>query len=146
MKDILKATGRLLACFLAWLAGKIHDNVITVQLPRLRNGENVLRFLLALLFLLVLAPASIESNFWLGVSFSAAALTAIWKGWIYRDRGAMALVYTGAIFGSLVTGLAKDAWKALRSGDYISMVVILGLAALIYYMAREFKRGRRPRL
>lgn len=146
MKTVLGTIGQLLLRLLVWTIEKIRDNIVEVQLPRLRIGENLLRLLLALLFLLVLAPASMKGNVWLGLSFLVAAITAIWKGWIYRDRGAMALVYVGAILGSLVTGLAKDAWKALRSGDYASVVVILGLAALIYYMAREFKRGCRPRL
>jgi hypothetical protein len=144
MRETLRTIGQTLIRLLIWIGKKIRDNIVNVHLPRLINTENLLRLLAALLSLVLLVPSLIESNCWLGLSFLLAGLTALWRGWIYRNRFVIGMVVVGVILGSLVPGLAKDAWEALLSGDYVSVVVILIIGLLIYYLSSQLKKGRRP--
>lgn len=134
-----------IARFLSWASDKVHSQIVYIHLPRLNRRENVLRLSLAFVFLIFLVPSSMESNFGLGISFLLAALIALWNGWIYRERGAMVLVFVGSMFGSAANSLLMDAWHAFKTGNNSDVLAILFVAGLIYYMAREFKRGRRPR-
>jgi hypothetical protein len=146
MKQFFAVFGSALVRLLAWLTAKTRDQVTNVHMPRLRSGENVLRLCVGVLIMIVLLPSTFQNDWRLALGFLGAALLAIWNGWIYRERGAMVLVFAGAAIGSLCTGLLRDMFAALRKWDYTSFLVIGVLAAFIWYIARDLKQGRRPRL
>jgi len=123
----------------------IYDNYNKRHRDKLRNSENILRLVIALFMLYILSKALLDADWRLGVSFIIAGLTAVWFGYIYRGREVMGLVLVGVIIGSLVTVLAPDAWQALSTGDFIGAVVIIGIMIYLYFISREYKKGKRPR-
>lgn len=146
MKELLVALGSGLCRLFAWAAAKTQHQFVTVHMPRLRSGENALRLMVGVLIMVVLLPSTFKNDWRLALGFLSAAALAIWNGWIYRDRGAMILVFAGAAIGSLCTGLLRDMLASLRKGDYTSFLVIGILAAFVWFIARDLKQGRRPRL
>jgi len=113
---------------------------------KLRKGRNIVQLAISIFILYFLSKALLETDWRLGFSLILAGLTAIWFGYIYRGREVMGLVLVGVIIGSLVTALAPNAWQALSSGDFIGGAVIIFLMVFLYFMSREYKKGRRPRL
>lgn len=139
-----------LAKALKWVSIKLavitYDNYKKRHRSKLRKGENLLRLGISIFILYFISKALLETDWRLGLSFVVAGLTAIWFGYIYRGREVMGLVLIGVIIGSLVTLLAPDAWQAFSSGDFIGLAFIVFLMFFFYYISREYKKGRRPRL
>ena len=139
-----------LAKALKWVSIKLavitYGNYKKRHRSKLRKGENLLRLGISIFILYFISKALLETDWRLGLSFIVAGLTAIWFGYIYRGREVMGLVLIGVIIGSLVTLLAPDAWQAFSSGDFIGFAFIVFLMFFFYYISREYKEGRRPRL
>ena len=79
----------------------------------------------------------------------------IGEQWVLREDLSVVLglfwIVVAYIIGQIIAGiaataLAPNAWQALSSGDFIGGAVIIFLMVFLYFMSREYKKGRRPRL
>ncbi len=89
-------------------------------------------------------------GFLFGLSFLMAATLAILRGHIFTHPFRLILVAVAVVIGSLVIpGLRGDAWQALRGGDVIGAVVIVGIGILLWRWKKQMETGQldydRPR-
>ena len=79
-------------------------------------------------------------GFMTGMGFTLAGASAIYNGYIFRNPGAIVVVYIGVLIGGEVTGLLLPAYQSTSSGDWISGVVLLVVAGYIWVWAQQLKR------
>ena len=82
-------------------------------------------------------------GFLFGLSFLTAAILAILRGHIFTHPFRLILVAVAVVIGSLVIpGLRGDAWQALRGGDVIGAVAIVGVGILFWRLKKQLETGQ----
>ncbi len=82
-------------------------------------------------------------GFLFGLSFLTAATLAILRGHIFTHPYRLILVAMAVVIGSLVIpGLRGDAWQALRGGDVIGAVAIVGVGILLWRLKKQLETGQ----
>ena len=88
-------------------------------------------------------PWAFGQGFLFGLSFLTGAILAILRGHIFTHPFRLILVAVAVVIGSLVIpGLRGDAWQALRGGDVVGAVAIVGVGFLLWRLKGQMETGQ----
>ena len=78
-----------------------------------------------------------------GISFLVAATLSILRGHVFTHPFRMNLVAVAVVIGSLIIpGIGVDAWHALRGGDTVTAISLVGIVILLWLLKRRLESGR----
>ncbi len=109
----------------------------------LKGEQPWLPILITAIIMYALWQWAFGQGFLFGLSFLTAAILAILRGDIFTHPFRLILVAVAVVIGSLVIpGLRGDAWQALRGGDVIGAVAIVGVGILLWRLKRQMETGQ----
>ncbi len=109
----------------------------------LKGEQPWLPFLITAISIYALRQWAFGQGFLFGLSFLMAATLAILRGHIFTHPFRLILVAVAVVIGSLVIpGLRGDAWQALRGGNVIGAVVIVGVGILLWRWKKQMETGQ----
>lgn len=95
---------------------------------------------MAVFLLWYVIPQAFQLGFTTGLSFLSASASAVYFGYIFRNPGAVIIVYVGVIFGGEVMRLFGVAKDGALTGDVLSTAVLIGFTGYLLVWAERMKR------
>ena len=90
----------------------------------------------------VLWQWAFAQGFVFGLSFLTLVVLTISRGHIFTHPIRLILVAVAVLIGSaIIPGLGKDAWHALRGGDVVGAVIIVGIIILFWRLKKQMETG-----
>lgn len=144
-RENTKSIGNLLKKLMEVLVGASIANYKKRHSAKLQSPENRLRLGIAFVLIPMIASSLLQTDWRLGLSFVTAGATAIWFGYVYKGRDVIGLVLVGVIIGTIPGILFPDAVNVAQTGDIMGAVIILAFGVFFYYLADQYKKGKRPK-
>ncbi len=95
---------------------------------------------MAIILLWLVIPQAFQLGILTGLGFLSASASAIYFGYIFRNPGAIIIVYVGVIFGGEVMSLLGVAKDDAFAGDLLPAAVLVVLTVYLWIWAERMKK------
>jgi hypothetical protein len=131
--------------FIKELAIKSWQNSMESHRRNLKKRENQGRLAMGVLLFILFFLQLLDSDVKLAASFMFAGGMALYTGTIYKGREVMGFVLVGVVLAATLPNmLIPGIRESFAQGNYIGMVVLIGLGIYIFYWSSTLKKGEIP--